>query len=271
MTVVRTGCSSWTSPAWNGRFYPAGLADGERLAFYARYFDCVEVDSTYYAPPNPHAVRGWARKTPEGFSFTLKLFRELLDPKQGLQPEKLRAFVATAGGLGEKLAAILLQFPPGFRAPSSGSGGNLDYLTALLDLLPAGPRYAVELRDASWFSSPSAGVLRALLRAHRIPLCWSYLTYLQVPPWRTADWGYVRFIGDHTTVPAEVHGSLRIDRTRETEEWARVLGASELESAFAFFNNHFAGYAPESVNLFRASLGLPTLRFRTESQLRLDA
>ncbi|MGI0052640.1 MAG: DUF72 domain-containing protein, partial [Thermoplasmata archaeon] len=86
MTEIRVGCSSWTSPSWNGRFYPAGTRDGDRLAFYARYFDSVEVDSTYYAAPNPFVVRGWARKTPEAFRFALKVPRDLLDPRSPARP-----------------------------------------------------------------------------------------------------------------------------------------------------------------------------------------
>jgi uncharacterized protein YecE (DUF72 family) len=89
------------------------------------------------------------------------------------------------------------------------------------------------------------------------------LTYVEVPPERTADFAYLRFIGDHTTVPARVHGEIRLDRTAEIARWARILRESlgELGSAFAFFNNHFQGFAPDSVNLFRRVLGLAPVRY----------
>jgi uncharacterized protein YecE (DUF72 family) len=115
---LRIGRSSWTSPAWKGRFYPEELADGDRLAYYARYFDTVEVDSTYYAPPNPFVVRGWARKTPESFRFTPKMCRDYLDPKKPTGPGPIGAFVDAARELGPKHGAILLQFPPGTKPGS---------------------------------------------------------------------------------------------------------------------------------------------------------
>ncbi|MGI0066955.1 MAG: DUF72 domain-containing protein [Thermoplasmata archaeon] len=48
---LRIGTSSWTSPAWAGRFYPAGIRNGDRLSYYAQFYDVVEVDSTYYRDP----------------------------------------------------------------------------------------------------------------------------------------------------------------------------------------------------------------------------
>src|SRR3712207_8983055 len=44
---------------------------------YARAFDTVEVDSTFYAIPTDSAVDGWRRRAPEGFTFALKLPREI--------------------------------------------------------------------------------------------------------------------------------------------------------------------------------------------------
>ncbi|HEV2316703.1 MAG TPA: DUF72 domain-containing protein [Thermoplasmata archaeon] len=267
MSEYRIGCSSWTSPAWSGRFYPPGLADGDRLAFYARYFDAVEVDSSYYGAPNPYVVRGWARKTPESFRFTLKMTRDLLDPKSEPKPEQLQRFVDSAQRLGPKLGAILLQFPPWFRPGRSWEAGTGAMLERLVRNLPSGPRYSVELRDAGWYSESMRPQLVRLLGDRQIASCWSSLTYVDIPPLRTAPWAYLRFIGDHETVPAEVHGEIRVDRTKETRQWAEHLRASEMESAFAFFNNHFAGYAPSSANLFRAELGLPEVRLPVSSRL----
>ncbi|HTT25564.1 MAG TPA: DUF72 domain-containing protein [Thermoplasmata archaeon] len=252
---LRIGCSSWTSPAWKARFYPADLPDGERLAYYAKLFDTVEVDATYYAPPNPFVVRGWARKTPDSFRFTLKMFRDYLDPKKSAGPGPLGAFVDAARELGPKLGAILLQFPPWYKA------GFSRHLSTVLDDLPKGPPYAVELRDASWFRDPVHSDLVTDLTERGVSLAWSYLTYVDVPPDRTADWLYMRFIGDHETVPSEQHGEIRIDRSREIQLWGDRLRQAPVSSIFVFFNNHFAGFAPTSANLLREYLGLPPVRW----------
>jgi uncharacterized protein YecE (DUF72 family) len=265
---IRIGCSSWTSPAWNGRFYPPGLPEGERISHYAKYFDTVEVDATYYAAPNPYVVRGWAKKTPPEFRFALKITRDLIDPRAPAPPEKLREFVATAELLGDRLGPILLQFPPWFRPGTAGR--SLEFLLGRLAALPKGPRYAVELRDAGWFRGETAEALYRRLGDGGIALCWSSLNYVDVPPVATVPWAYVRFIGDHTSIPAEVHGELRADKTEEMRRWAGRLRAAEVESAFAFFNNHFAGYAPASANLFRQEMGLPALEHSAGGQRRLD-
>ncbi|MFY9717428.1 MAG: DUF72 domain-containing protein [Thermoplasmata archaeon] len=251
---LRIGCSSWTSDAWWGKVYPEGIPDGERLRHYARKFNAVEVDSTYYRPPAPFVVRAWKSKTPDDFRFTLKLTREYVDPKKPIDPQKLREFTETAKLLGDKLGPILLQFSPWVKP-----GRATYYLTELLDALDPSLRYAVELRDAGWFEPVRLEALCSDLSRRKIALAWSYLTYVDVPPELTTDFVYLRFIGDHTTVPAETHGEVRIDRSTEMHRWADLLKARtpEIARAFVFFNNHFAGFAPASVSRFREEMGLP--------------
>jgi uncharacterized protein YecE (DUF72 family) len=269
-STLRTGCSSWTSEQWAGRFYPRGIADGERLAYYAGRFDCVEVDATYYAPPNPFMVRAWGRKTPPGFLFALKMPRAFLDPKKPARPEEVLSFVRVAESLGPKLGAILLQFAPWFTAPRTEGGGNLDFLRQLLDLLPEGPRYAVELRDAGWYRAGFLEPLAEELERRGVSLCWSALNYLEIPPVRTTSWLYVRFIGDHTSIPAETHGEIRVDRTEVLRTWAQRIREAEPTMTFAFFNNHFEGYAPLSVNRFRKELGLDPVAVELPRVPRID-
>lgn len=256
--IARIGCSSWTSEAWRGRVYPRDLPDGERLRWYARFWNVVEVDSSYYRDPGPYLPRRWAQATPPEFRFTLKFPRDLLDPKKPVDAEKVATFLAHARLLGAKLGAVLLQFPPWVKP-----GRATPFLDALLERLEPDLRYSVELRDAGWFTGSELERLSRRLEDRRIALAWSYLTYVDVPPVRTTDFAYVRFIGDHTSVPAETHGEIRVDRRDALATWARHLerAAEDLASAFVLFNNHFAGFAPRSVNDFRAEIGLPEVVF----------
>ena len=274
---LRLGCSSWTSDAWWGRFYPVGLPPGERLAAYARWFDAVEVDSSYYRDPGAWVVRRWRRVTPVGFRFTLKFPREILDPKRPVDREAVAAFESHARELGPKLGALLLQFPPSATPNRAGS-----FLRELLDALDPAVRHAVELRDAGWFGEPHRARLLRELSDRNVSLAWSYLTYVDVPPERTGDFVYLRFIADHTSVPSETHGELRVDRSEVTSLWAERVRAvaGHVTTVFAFFNNHFAGFAPASVNLFREALGLAPVPFALDPapaplparsrQIRLD-
>lgn len=249
---VHVGCSSWTSPSWSGRFYPKGLPDANRLTFYAREFDCVEVDATFYGVPSPAMTRGWNRRTPPNFRFTLKLSREAFDPEAGLSESKVAAFFASARELGPKLAAVVAQFPPSFRASGEPDGRPERFLEGLIDGVPREFRLAIELRHRSWYSGPQYERLRRTLGGRNVALVWSYLSYLEMPTDATADWLYLRFIGDHHTIPEEAHGEVRVDRTPEMTRWRdrlREIG-TPVDLAFAFFNNHFAGYGVESARRF---------------------
>ena len=255
---LRIGCSSWTSPAWWGRVYPEKLGDGERLRLYAGLYDTVEVDATYYREPSTGLVRRWGQVTPPGFTFSLKITRDLLEPRAPADRERLEGFVGTAALLGPKEGPLLAQFPPGFRPARSERS-----LVSFLEALPPGPRYAVELRDAGWYRGATWERLQRCLTDRGMALAWSYLTYVAIPRVVTADFAYVRFIGDHTTVPEVRHGEVRVDRSGTLREYARALTdvRGSVRDIFVYFNNHFAGFAPASVNLFRDLLGLSPVDF----------
>ena len=74
---IRVGTQGWNYDAWVGPFYPEGTRAADFLTVYARAFDTVEVDSTFYAIPAVKTVRGWAQRTPANFMFSLKLPQEI--------------------------------------------------------------------------------------------------------------------------------------------------------------------------------------------------
>ncbi len=259
--TLRIGCSSWTSEAWAGRLYPVGIEDGDRLAYYAQLYDSVEIDSTYYRDPGESLFRRWMSVTPQDFQFAVKFPRDLLDPKKELDREAVDRFLSNAKGLGWKLGPILIQFPPWVKP-----GRPTRFIEGLLDAVEsvdARNRYAVELRSKEWFVGDTWEWLRTQLRSRHMALTWSYLTYVEIPPELTTDFVYLRFIGDHNTVPDEVHGDIRVNRDVEIRRWAQALSEAlvSVGNGFAFFNNHFQGFAPESVNLFRKTMGLPSINY----------
>ncbi|HEV8691712.1 MAG TPA: DUF72 domain-containing protein, partial [Ideonella sp.] len=77
---VRVGTCSWTDPSLikSKGFYPRGCSTTEkRLVYYASRFPLVEVDSSFFAMPEPENARLWAQRTPPGFEFNIKAFRLL--------------------------------------------------------------------------------------------------------------------------------------------------------------------------------------------------
>src|SRR5512133_2534058 len=123
-TDVRLGCQGWTDADWQGVFYPAGVKAADRLPAYARAFDFVEIDSSFYATPAPPTVLKWYDNTPDDFRFSAKVPQSIThdpDPKSGFprRPlngegwrERLDTFVETMKLLDEKLLVLVIQLPP---------------------------------------------------------------------------------------------------------------------------------------------------------------
>ena len=75
--MIRLGTCAWSFDDWKDVFYPAGLASGQQLAYYAHYLPAVEIDSTFYHIPRLDVVAAWADKTPDDFVFTAKMPRAI--------------------------------------------------------------------------------------------------------------------------------------------------------------------------------------------------
>src|SRR6266566_277240 len=73
MASLYIGTSAFTAAGWEVSFYPQGTKPADYLTYYAKHFNSVEVDSTFYRPPSKSTVEGWARKTPPGFVFAAKV------------------------------------------------------------------------------------------------------------------------------------------------------------------------------------------------------
>jgi len=154
---------------WAGVFYPRGTKDA--LPFYTRFFDTVEVNSTFYRPISAEVAEGWAQKTPDGFKFAVKLYQKFTHPKMfedatgeaaDIDADDFTSFLATIQPLAHhgKLGPLLAQYPPSFRR----SPDNMDGLKRLADQF-AGYPVVLELRHKSWTEDDKT---LELLRDHGI-------------------------------------------------------------------------------------------------------
>src|SRR5437868_6639541 len=174
-TRVYIGTSGWSYPKgeglWDGVFYPPKMADKDKLMFYARYFNTVEINSSFYRPPNKFAARAWAAKVPDEFRFTAKVWQKFTHPKMfekatgqewRVQDEDFGVFAEGIEPLAEagKLGPLLAQFPTSFR-PDENSIGYLEDL--IRRMRGAGFRLAVELRHREWTESEETTAVRALM------------------------------------------------------------------------------------------------------------
>src|SRR6476660_7025232 len=151
---IRVGTSGYNYPEWRGTFYPDKLSTNKMLAYYAERFPTVEINYTFYRIPTEKLLAGWAKGTPETFSFTLKAPRRITHDSKLQRCEDLtQVFCRTAATLGSKLGALLFQLPPTFKRDDA-------VFDAFLGLIPEGTRAAFEFRHASWHDDAVFDALR---------------------------------------------------------------------------------------------------------------
>jgi uncharacterized protein YecE (DUF72 family) len=132
-----------------GVFYPLTRVD--ELQFYSRYFNVVEVNSTFYRPAVAKTAESWVRRTPDQFEFAVKAWRQFTHEPEWTV-EEIKEFREGLLPLLEsgKFGCWLFQFPSSFHHSSA----NEDRLRSLLDRFRDEPR-CVELRHSSWNDSPA--------------------------------------------------------------------------------------------------------------------
>jgi uncharacterized protein YecE (DUF72 family) len=239
---IRVGCSGWNYASWKEEFYegkPARLW----LEHYARHFDTVEVNNTFYRLPNRDAVANWVSQTPPGFLFTIKASRYLTHIKRlndlgpGLQRfyERIEPLRVTP-----KMGPLLWQLPPNFQRDDARLG-------AALERLPRTERHAFEFRHPSWFHEDVYG----LLRAHDVALVIGDRPEVKAFQSQvfTTDFTFVRF-----------HYGARGRRGNysetELQEWAeRFEQWSEEVAVLAYFNNDWEVFAVRNALRLKAILG----------------
>ena len=240
---IRIGTQAWSYDAWVGPFYPLRPRVADYLAVYARAFDTVEVDSTFYAIPPVKTVRGWYDRTPAGFVFALKLPQEITHERRLRGAgDVAELFYERARELGEKLGPVLIQLGPDF------GPAELPALANLLPTLPRDIRFTVEFRHRGWIQD---GVL-ALLAEHGVGLTLSDARWiprkqmLALASRPTADFLYVRWMGANRDLVD--YSRIQIDRSRELEQWAGALWPLALKGVriYGYVSNHFAGHSPQS-------------------------
>jgi uncharacterized protein YecE (DUF72 family) len=268
---IYIGTSGWSYPkgegTWKGHFYPAGKII--ELEYYSQFFNTVEVNSSFYHPPDPAYAYNWARRVPDGFLFTVKLWQKFTHPKMykdatgeeaAISLEDVDMFKRSLEPLAMsgKLGALLAQFPPSFKNDSFGQ----QIITAISRTF-AQYRLAVELRHKSWSNDTDTETLlrdngAAWVQIDEPKFASSIERDLPV----TSDMAYLRFhgrnaetwwSGDNETRYKYLYSNEEInelaDRVKTVAEQTKLL--------FAQFNNHWQGYAPRNANDLKKSLQLP--------------
>lgn len=241
------------------------------LTYYATHFDTVEVDSTYYHAPSASTVTGWASKTPPGFLLAAKVPQVITHEKCLVDCDAdLKAFLDVMSLMGDKLGPLLLQFPY-FDTKALSGDDFLARLGTFLTMLPSDFRFAVEIRNKSWLTAEFFD----LLRAHQVAYALTDQSWMPGPNEIfekfdpiTTDFAYIRWLGDRKGIErvTKVWNRIVVDRSVEMRSWVDVCKKTQRRGVtiFGYFNNHYAGFGPESVRLFREmgaanGLEIPTM------------
>jgi len=282
---ILVGTSGYSFADWVGPFYPPGMRSGDFLAFYARHFDVVEVNSTYYRIPHPRVMAQMEQKTPAGFRFVVKLNQAMTHEgsREGALYEEFLAALAPLKDAG-KYDGLLAQFPWAFKHTPQA----LAHLEVMRERLPGEPLF-VEFRHDSWNVAETG----PWLREHQLGFCAVDEPALKglMPPVTmvTAEDAYVRFHGRnaanwwggderhagtqtepaappwdlfHQAPPARVaEGSPKPSGDRydydysppELESWLAKIQAlsQQARRTYLFFNNCHAGHAARNAKLMQ--------------------
>jgi uncharacterized protein YecE (DUF72 family) len=156
---------------------------------------------------------------------------------------------------------LLIQLPPSINIVE-----GLDALRNILPYLDKRFRYAVEVRHRSWFQDLAYN----FFRNNQMCLVWSQLADIRTPPVVTSDFVYARLIGDRS-IQEKDFGRIQIDRIKEMKKLARNFkddsnegNLSKVRFAIIAANNHYAGFGPGTVNIFRQLLGLNEVKWGDE-------
>lgn len=238
MSKLFVGTSGWNYPHWQGIFYPPDLNQSNWLQHYTQFFNCVELNVTFYRLVQKKTFQNWYKRTPQNFYFVAKGSRFITHIKKimGIE-ESLKLFIDNVVGLKGKLAAILWQLPPSFIK-------DLKRLESLLKLLQnSNIRQVFEFRNESWFDKE----VYALLKEYNACLCIAHSNRFPYVKVITADFLYLRFHGAQS-----LYASNYSDK--ELKEWANFARDFKDKDIFTFFNNDAYGYAIKNALKFRELL-----------------
>jgi uncharacterized protein YecE (DUF72 family) len=257
--AIRIGTSAFTAAGWEGSFYPGGMKPADYLTFYATKFDTVELDNTFYRTPALSVVKGWNAKTPPGIVFAAKVPSVITHDKVLVDCESdLKQFLTVMDALGDKLGPLLFQFGYFNKSAFMSSVDFLARLRPFLKKLPRDRQFTVEIRNKAWLNADFANILRennvalALIDQSWVPRPWEMKETFDMI---TSDFTYIRWLGDRKGIEAKTKtwDKVIVNRTRELEEWAKIVRKVHERKikVFAFANNHYAGYGPATIELFR--------------------
>ena len=153
---IRMGCPLWNDKAYVGSVYPPKTPVKNYLKEYAKQFNSIELNATYYNFPKPETVVNWRESVSEGFKFYPKLTQSITHRREiPTKGDVITDFIARMYELGDHLGGFFTQMPDYFKPD------RIEELLWLSDQLPQDWPCSIEIRHPEWFQDK-----RAMERLH---------------------------------------------------------------------------------------------------------
>lgn len=259
---LKVGVAGWSYPDWQDIVYPTGVASArDHLRYLAEFVDVIEINTTFYHPPEIDTVMRWCDRVGdiENFTFAVKLWQRFTHShEERWQPAELQDFLRRVSpvfdrGLG---GAMLAQFPYSFHLTAE----NMAYLQGLLQQIEGIP-VVVEVRHDTWNKSEVFAMLKE---------CGAGLCSIDQPMFRgslapidrvASNIAYVRLHGRNKEYWFAEEAS-RDERYNylysdaELEPWIKRVRkmAAKAREVYVIANNHFRGQAVCNALMLKASL-----------------
>lgn len=148
---IFVGCAKWGRKDWVGKIYPHGTKEADFLSHYAKHFNCIELNATFYRIPTVSQTSAWAAKVGKDFKFSPKFTDKISHLKRLKDVKELTdQFLEGISGFKDNLGPVFLMPHPGMGLKT------LETTEAFIQSLPQDIELFVELRNPQWFADPEA-------------------------------------------------------------------------------------------------------------------
>ncbi|HEY4653066.1 MAG TPA: DUF72 domain-containing protein [Cyclobacteriaceae bacterium] len=240
-TELYVGCAKWGRKDWIGTIYPDGTKEEDFLSLYARQFNCIELNATFYKLPSVKQVEAWRSKVGKDFKFCPK-FNDKITHKKRLKDagRYTEIFLEGVAAFGSNLGPVFLQTPPNYATK------NFEVLQEYLEALPAGLDLFVELRHPGWFGDDEVRrKVFALLEKHRAGAVITDAAGRRdcVHMRLTTPSAFIRFVGN----------SLHPTDYQRCDEWVKRIGLwveNGIERVYFLMHQQEEVYSPRLCRYF---------------------
>jgi uncharacterized protein YecE (DUF72 family) len=247
-STIYIGPAGWSYPDWNGIIYPTKKPKGfSELEYIAKYFNVVEVNTSFYRIPAKKTVEKWAgiKDVNPDFRFLVKLWQNFTHRYPYSDKESILNFIDACSPLSPNmLAGLLMQFPWRFKYNTQ----NVEYLEYLMRAFKQ-LDICVEFRHNSWNNQH---VLH-LFKKHNITFVNidqpAVSNSLCLTNHISSNMTYIRFHGRNSEEWFNEQGGRDsrynyLYKKNELNQWLPFIKNENVsEKKFIIFNNHFRGQA----------------------------